>query len=94
LINATLEFAKEASARASRSLANRLKKISRELETLCSNVIKDVDVFKDDKNLVANRETTSRIHSLGYKLNALENNLIILEDEEIELEPSCCVISG
>jgi hypothetical protein len=94
LVNATLELAKEASARASRSLANRLKKSSRELDAQCSTLLKDVEAFKEDKNVVADNDTTSRIHNLGIKVKALENNLIILEDEAIELEPFCCAVSG
>jgi tetratricopeptide (TPR) repeat protein len=94
LVNETLELAKEASARASKSLENRLRKTSHELEKQCIDLIEDVEAFKNDKNLVSNRETTSRIHSLGLKIKALENNLVLLEAEALKLEPYCGFING
>jgi tetratricopeptide (TPR) repeat protein len=94
LVNETLGLAKEASARASKSLANRLGRTSRELEKQAAHLIEEVEAYKDDKNLVAKHDRTSRVHSLGSKIKALENNLVILEDETIELGPLACIITG
>ncbi len=94
LVNATLELAKEASARASKSLENRLKKTSHELEKQCLDLIEEAEAFKNDKNLVSTRETTSRIHSLGLRIKGLANNLVLLEDDTLKLEPYCGLING
>lgn len=93
-MNETLGLAKEASARASKSLANRLGRTAKDLEKQAGHLIEEVEAYKEDKNLVAKHDRTSRVHSLGSKIKALENNLVILEDETIDLGPLSCIVTG
>jgi len=94
LVNETLGLAKEASARASKSLENKLKKSVKEYEKNSLKLIEESGAFEDDRRLVRQKETMSKIHGLGNKIKGLVNNIVILEDNTVELDPHCYFISG
>ncbi len=89
LVNETLTLATEASKRASKSLENRLRNNLDKLEKTSLKVVQDSQAFVDDKNLTTDSDICSEIHRIGRKIEGLENNLIILEDNQLSLKPYC-----
>ena len=94
LVNETLSLATDASKRASKSLENRLIKTMESLNKDSLEIIELSQAFYDDKNLTTDKDICSEIHRIGRKIEGLENNLVILEDSNIKLEPYCNFIRG
>lgn len=84
LVNRTLELAVQASERSAKSLQIRLKNILEQIEKESNNLIKKCNAFDDDKNLTAKKQTQNEIHRIGNKIEGLENNLVILDQEGLD----------
>lgn len=100
LVNRTLELAVQASERSAKSLQIRLSNILGLIEKDSINLIKNSGAFEEDKNLTTRREIQNEIHKLGGKIEGLENNLVILDQEGldeskvIKLSPYATFIKG
>ena len=93
LVNQTLDLAREASKRASKSLENRLNKTHNELEQEASDLIEESKADKNSKVLVENSTYRSNLLTLALEITGLQYNLNIL-DIEVTLQPYCCFIRG
>lgn len=84
LVNRTLELAVQASERSAKSLQIRLKNILQQIEKESADLIKKCRAFEDDKNLTSKKQTQNEIHRIGNKIEGLENNLVILDQEGLD----------
>jgi hypothetical protein len=84
LVNRTLELAVQASERSARSLQIRLENILDSIETESIKLVENSGAFEDDKNLTLKREIQTEIHRIANKIEGLENNLVILDQEGID----------
>lgn len=94
LVNQTLKLATEASARAAKALETRLRKNMDFLQTEARTLIGQSQAYDDDKLLTQNKDICNDIHRLSDKIEGLENNLIILEEDNLSLVPLCVFIRG
>jgi hypothetical protein len=100
LVNRTLELAVQASERSSKSLQIRLSNILNSIEKESIELIKESKSFDDDRKLTTKRENQNEIHRLGNKIEGLENNLVILDQDGldnsqvIKLSPYATFIKG
>lgn len=93
LVNQTLELAKEASERASKSLKAKLDRRHDELEREAVELIDESKAYKNFKVLVEDSNARSNLLTLAIEINGLQNNQNIL-DEDVALHPNCCFIRG
>ncbi len=100
LVNRTLELAVQASERSSKSLQIRLSNILDTIEKESIKLIKGSKCFDEDRKLTTKRENQNEIHRLGNKIEGLENNLVILDQDGldtsqvIKLTPYATFIKG
>ncbi|MDI6751762.1 MAG: hypothetical protein QME07_02740 [bacterium] len=93
LVNQTLELAKDASERASKSLEEKLNKQHGALEQESIDLIEESKAYKNFKILVEDLSFRSNLLTLASEIRGLQNNQNILEKEAI-LHPYCCFIRG
>ncbi|HYV95303.1 MAG TPA: hypothetical protein VE978_26240 [Chitinophagales bacterium] len=93
LVNQTLGLARDASKRASESLAKRLNKQHDELEQESSDLIEEAKADKNFKILVEDSNFRSNLLTLSLDIGGLQNNQNILDEETI-LHPYCSFIRG
>lgn len=86
LVNRTLELAVQASERSAKSLQIRLQNILNSIEEESIKLVQNSGAFDDDKNLTLKREIQTEIHRIGNKIEGLENNLVILDQEGSDVE--------
>ena len=93
LVNQTLELARVASERASKSLKNKLDSTHLELEQLASDLIDESKAYKNYKVLVENATFRSDLETLNMEIAQLQTNQKMLEDN-VPLKPFCSFIRG
>lgn len=93
LVNQTLELARDASERASKSLEIKLNKKHTELEQESLELIEESRAFKNFKVLVEDSNYRSNLLTLALEIAGLQNNQNILE-REVTLHPNCSFIRG
>jgi hypothetical protein len=93
LVNQTLELARDASERASKSLEIKLNKKHTELEQEAIELIEESRAFKNYKILVEDSNFRSNLLTLALEIAGLQNNQNILE-REVTLHPNCSFIRG
>jgi hypothetical protein len=101
LVNRTLELAVQASERSAKSLKIRLENILKQIDAESYQlIVKKAEAFVDDKNLTSKKTHQTEILKIGNKIEGLENNLIILdqdgleESQKIKLTPYVTFIKG
>lgn len=97
LVRDTLQLAKDASDRSSKSLFKRLQNILDVIEKECKKIIKESEAFDDGKNLILRKFIQTEIHRVGNKIEGLENNLVILDadgENVLSLTPYSTFIKG
>jgi tetratricopeptide (TPR) repeat protein len=93
LVNETLQLAKDASERASKSLEEKLSRKHDELEREAIDLIDESKAYKSFKVLVEDSNYRSTLLTLAQEIAGLQNNQNIL-DKEVLLHPYCCFIRG